>query len=41
MMSQAVKGKPVAEVRALVRRFKGMMIDPRRRRRRHRARRRR
>ena len=25
MMSQAVKGKPVAEVRALVRRFKGMM----------------
>ena len=35
MMSQAVKGKPVAEVRALVKRFKGMMtldseddIDP-------------
>jgi nitrogen fixation NifU-like protein len=25
MMSQAVKGKPVAQVRALVRRFKGMM----------------
>src|SRR6188474_1656248 len=25
MMSQAVKGKPIAEVRALVRRFKGMM----------------
>ena len=25
MMSQAVKGKPVAEVRALVKRFKGMM----------------
>jgi nitrogen fixation protein NifU and related proteins len=25
MMSQAVKGKPVDEVRALVRRFKGMM----------------
>jgi len=25
MMSQAVKGKPVAEVRALVRRFKGLM----------------
>jgi nitrogen fixation NifU-like protein len=25
MMSQAVKGKPVAEVRALVHRFKGMM----------------
>ena len=25
MMSQAVKGKPVAEVRALVRKFKGMM----------------
>jgi nitrogen fixation NifU-like protein len=25
MMSQAVKGRPVAEVRALVRRFKGMM----------------
>ena len=25
MMSQAVKGKSVAEVRALVRRFKGMM----------------
>ena len=25
MMSQAIKGKPVAEVRALVRRFKGMM----------------
>jgi nitrogen fixation NifU-like protein len=32
MMSQAVKGRPVAEVRALVRRFKGMMsieeLDP-------------
>ena len=28
MMSQAVKGKPVAEVRALVRRFKGMMSIP-------------
>ncbi len=25
MMSQAVKGRPVADVRALVRRFKGMM----------------
>ncbi len=25
MMSQAIKGRPVAEVRALVRRFKGMM----------------
>jgi nitrogen fixation protein NifU and related proteins len=25
MMSQAVKGKPVSEVRALVRKFKGMM----------------
>ena len=25
MMSQAVRGRPVAEVRALVRRFKGMM----------------
>ena len=25
MMSQAIKGKSVAEVRALVRRFKGMM----------------
>ena len=25
MMSQAVKGRPVSEVRALVRRFKGMM----------------
>jgi nitrogen fixation NifU-like protein len=25
MMSQAVKGKPIGEVRALVRRFKGMM----------------
>jgi nitrogen fixation protein NifU and related proteins len=25
MMSQAVKGKPVAEVRALVRKFKGLM----------------
>jgi nitrogen fixation NifU-like protein len=25
MMSQAVKGKPVADVRALVRKFKGMM----------------
>lgn len=28
MMSQAVKGKPVDEVRALVRRFKGMMSIP-------------
>ena len=28
MMSQAVKGKPMAEVRALVRRFKGMMSIP-------------
>ncbi len=28
MMSQAVKGKPLAEVRALVRRFKGMMSIP-------------
>ncbi|MDP2291554.1 MAG: SUF system NifU family Fe-S cluster assembly protein [Actinomycetota bacterium] len=28
MMSQAVKGKPIAEVRALVRRFKGMMSIP-------------
>ncbi|HQZ35187.1 MAG TPA: SUF system NifU family Fe-S cluster assembly protein [Ilumatobacteraceae bacterium] len=28
MMSQAVKGKPVAEVRALVRRFKGLMSIP-------------
>jgi nitrogen fixation NifU-like protein len=28
MMSQAVKGKPVSEVRALVRRFKGMMSIP-------------
>ena len=28
MMSQAVKGKPVAEVQALVRRFKGMMSIP-------------
>ena len=28
MMSQAIKGKPVAEVRALVRRFKGMMSIP-------------
>jgi nitrogen fixation NifU-like protein len=28
MMSQAVKGKPVEEVRALVRRFKGMMSIP-------------
>jgi nitrogen fixation NifU-like protein len=28
MMSQAVKGKPVTEVRALVRRFKGMMSIP-------------
>ena len=27
-MSQAVKGKPVAEVQALVRRFKGMMSIP-------------
>jgi nitrogen fixation NifU-like protein len=28
MMSQAVKGRPVEEVRALVRRFKGMMSIP-------------
>jgi nitrogen fixation protein NifU and related proteins len=28
MMSQAVKGKPIDEVRALVRRFKGMMSIP-------------
>ena len=28
MMSQAIKGKPVAEVQALVRRFKGMMSIP-------------
>jgi nitrogen fixation protein NifU and related proteins len=28
MMSQAIKGKPIAEVRALVRRFKGMMSLP-------------
>jgi nitrogen fixation NifU-like protein len=28
MMSQAIKGKPVTEVRALVRRFKGMMSIP-------------
>jgi nitrogen fixation NifU-like protein len=28
MMSQAIKGKPVPEVRALVRRFKGMMSIP-------------
>jgi len=28
MMSQAVKGKPIAEVQALVRRFKGMMSIP-------------
>ncbi|MEY4173752.1 MAG: hypothetical protein RI900_917 [Actinomycetota bacterium] len=28
MMSQAVKGKPVHEVQALVRRFKGMMSIP-------------
>lgn len=28
MMSQAVKGKPVDEVKALVRRFKGMMSIP-------------
>lgn len=28
MMSQAIKGRPVAEVRALVRRFKGMMSIP-------------
>jgi nitrogen fixation NifU-like protein len=28
MMSQAVKGKPVEQVRALVRRFKGMMSIP-------------
>lgn len=28
MMSQAVKGKPVDEVRSLVRRFKGMMSIP-------------
>ncbi|MFM7686007.1 MAG: Fe-S cluster assembly sulfur transfer protein SufU [Actinomycetota bacterium] len=28
MMSQAVKGRPVAEVQALVRRFKGMMSIP-------------
>ena len=28
MMSQAVKGRPVQEVRALVRRFKGMMSIP-------------
>ena len=28
MMSQAIKGKPIAEVRALVRRFKGMMSIP-------------
>ena len=28
MMSQAVKGRPVDEVRALVRRFKGMMSIP-------------
>ncbi len=28
MMSQAIKGKPLTEVRALVRRFKGMMSIP-------------
>jgi len=28
MMSQAVKGKPIADVQALVRRFKGMMSIP-------------
>jgi nitrogen fixation NifU-like protein len=28
MMSQAVKGRPLAEVNALVRRFKGMMSIP-------------
>ena len=28
MMSQAIKGKPVTEVRALVRRFKGLMSIP-------------
>ncbi|MEI7548564.1 MAG: SUF system NifU family Fe-S cluster assembly protein [Actinomycetota bacterium] len=28
MMSQAIKGKPIAEVQALVRRFKGMMSIP-------------
>ncbi len=28
MMSQAIKGKPLSEVRALVRRFKGMMSIP-------------
>ena len=28
MMSQAIKGRPVDEVRALVRRFKGMMSIP-------------
>ena len=28
MMSQAVKGRPIDEVRALVRRFKGMMSIP-------------
>ena len=28
MMSQAIKGKPLPEVRALVRRFKGMMSIP-------------
>lgn len=28
MMSQAVKGKPIADVKALVRRFKGMMSIP-------------
>ena len=28
MMSQAIKGRPVAEVRALVRRFKGLMSIP-------------
>ena len=28
MMSQAIKGKPVEEVRAFVRRFKGMMSIP-------------
>ena len=28
MMSQAVKGKPIADVQALIRRFKGMMSIP-------------
>ena len=28
MMSQAIKGKPIGEVRALVRRFKGLMSIP-------------